>query len=61
MVTQNTLRTCEGEQVLFKYKVNSADVSQCLKQMELPILDHTCATCAELPSIFKYHVFYHIY
>ena len=41
MVTQNTLRTGEGKQVVFEEKKNqtdtAVDLNKCLKQIKLPI------------------------
>ena len=45
MVTQNTMRTCEGKLGFFAVHLN-----KCPAQVALPVSLYTCAPITELPS-----------
>ena len=52
MVTQNKLRTCEGNFLgknIFKF-VTTVDLNKCFKQIKLQFLLFTCAPISELLS-----------
>ena len=54
MITRNTLRTCEGNQVFSEEEkirfVTALDLNKCLSQIRKQISLRTCAPISELPS-----------